>query len=135
MKTPDLGALTRALAKNRWALLVLIVGLALLALPRHAAADALTAAAPTPSPAGAPMAASGIPLDTECARLAELLSAVRGVGKTCVLLSDRGCVVVCEGADSADVRLDVTDAVAAYTGLGSDRIRILKMEITGGNAK
>ena len=37
-------------------------------------------------------------------------------------------VVVCAGAQRADVRLAVTNAVAAYTGLGSDRIRVEKMK-------
>jgi len=37
-------------------------------------------------------------------------------------------VVVCEGADSAAVRLRVTEAAAAYTGFGSDRITVLKMK-------
>ena len=42
--------------------------------------------------------------------------------------SDEGVAVVCEGASSARVRLDVVKAVSAYTGLGSDRIEVLGME-------
>ena len=125
MKGPDLGALTKALAKNKYVLLVLCVGLGLLLLPRGAGtreSESGTAAA-----SGLPMAASGIPLDAECARIAELLRTIRGVGAAEVLLSARGCVVVCEGADSAAVRLDVTDAVAVYTGLGANQIRVYKM--------
>ena len=80
------------------------------------------------------MAASGIPLAQECERIAALLRAIRGVGAAEVLLSANGCVVACAGADSAEVRLAVTDAVASYTGLGSDRICILKMT-SGGNQK
>ena len=132
MKSPDLSALTKALAKNRYVLLVLCVGLGLLLLPRGA--EKRDAAAPAAAGAGAPMQASGIPLDTECARIAALLRSVRGVGEVSVLLSSGGCVVVCEGADSAAVRLDVTNAVAAYTGLGSDKICIVKM-YSGGIAK
>ena len=48
MKGLDLGALTKALAKNKYALLVLCVGLGLLLLPRRASdggAPAETAAA------------------------------------------------------------------------------------------
>ena len=51
-----------------------------------------------------------------------------------VLLSSNGCVVVCTGADSPAVRLDVTNAVAAYTGLGSNEICIIKMK-SGGSEK
>lgn len=40
----------------------------------------------------------------------------------------RGAVVVCQGADSAAVRLAVVQAVAAATGLGTDRITVLKMK-------
>ena len=40
----------------------------------------------------------------------------------------RGAVVVCRGADSAAVRLAVVEAVANATGLGTDRITILKMK-------
>ncbi len=39
-----------------------------------------------------------------------------------------GAIVVCEGADSASVRLAVTQAVAKITGLGADNICVLKME-------
>lgn len=37
-----------------------------------------------------------------------------------------GALVVCEGADRADVRLAVTQAVGALTGLSSDRITVVK---------
>ena len=40
----------------------------------------------------------------------------------------QGAVVVCQGADRAEVRLAVVDAVAKATGLGTDRITVLKME-------
>ena len=40
----------------------------------------------------------------------------------------RGAVVVCQGADSAAVRLAVVEAVANATGLGTDRITVLKMK-------
>lgn len=39
-----------------------------------------------------------------------------------------GAVVVCEGADSASVRLAITQAVAKITGLGTDSICVLKMK-------
>ena len=40
----------------------------------------------------------------------------------------RGAIVVCQGADSAAVRLSVIEAVAKVTGLGTDRISVLKMK-------
>lgn len=39
-----------------------------------------------------------------------------------------GAVVVCDGADSASVRLRVIQAVSALTGLGSDKISVIKMK-------
>lgn len=40
----------------------------------------------------------------------------------------RGAIIVCQGADSAAVRLSVIEAVAKVTGLSSDRISVLKMK-------
>ena len=39
-----------------------------------------------------------------------------------------GAVVVCQGADSATVRLAIVEAVSKATGLGSDKITVLKMK-------
>ncbi len=39
-----------------------------------------------------------------------------------------GAIVVCQGADSPAVRLSVVEAVSKVTGLGSDRISVLKMK-------
>ena len=39
-----------------------------------------------------------------------------------------GAVVLCQGADSAAVRLAVVDAVGTATGLTSDKISVLKMK-------
>lgn len=39
-----------------------------------------------------------------------------------------GAIVLCQGADSADVRLAVTEAVSVATGLSSDKISVLKMK-------
>jgi len=40
----------------------------------------------------------------------------------------RGAVVLCQGADSAVVRYRVTKAVCSLTGLGSDKVTVLKMK-------
>lgn len=39
-----------------------------------------------------------------------------------------GAVVVCQGAENPTVRLAVSEAVAKATGLGTDRISVLKMK-------
>ncbi len=39
-----------------------------------------------------------------------------------------GAIVVCQGADSAKVKFAVIQAVSGVTGLGSDRISVLKMK-------
>lgn len=39
-----------------------------------------------------------------------------------------GAVVVCEGADSPSVRLAIVEAVADVTGIGADKISVLKMK-------
>lgn len=39
-----------------------------------------------------------------------------------------GAVVVCQGADLSAVRLAVTEAVASFTGLGADKITVIKMK-------
>ncbi len=40
----------------------------------------------------------------------------------------RGALVVCEGGDRAEVRLAVTEAVSALTGLSTDRITVAKWQ-------
>lgn len=64
---------------------------------------------------------------TEEARLEALLSQIEGVGEVEALLSDSGAAIVCQGADSAAVRLQIAQAVRCYTGLGADKIQIFKM--------
>ena len=39
-----------------------------------------------------------------------------------------GVVVVCEGADNPSLKLAIVDAVSKATGLGADRISVLKMK-------
>lgn len=40
----------------------------------------------------------------------------------------RGAIIVCQGADSPTVRLAIVEAVSKVTGLGVDRISVLKMK-------
>jgi stage III sporulation protein AG len=39
-----------------------------------------------------------------------------------------GAIIVCEGGDRAEVRLAIAEAVSHFTGLGMDRISVLKMK-------
>ena len=39
-----------------------------------------------------------------------------------------GAIIVCEGADSPAVRLAIVEAVSKVTGMGADRISVLKMK-------
>ena len=39
-----------------------------------------------------------------------------------------GAIIVCDGANSADVRLAITKAVSDFTGLGTDKIAVINME-------
>lgn len=39
-----------------------------------------------------------------------------------------GAIIVCDGANSADVRLEITKAVSDFTGLSSDKIAVISME-------
>ena len=99
----------------KYVLVVAAVGLALLLWPSG----------------GAGSGASDGPA-TEEARLGTLLSRMEGVGQTQVLLSENGAAVVCQGADSASVRLDITEAIRCYTGLGADKVVIFKMNESEG---
>jgi len=103
--------LLRRLADFRYALIVAAVGLVLMLWP--------SGAAKTEDSGGQ---------TGEEAHLAAVLRQIEGVGRTQVLLSDSGAVVVCEGADVPSVRLSVTQAVRCYTGLGANEVTILKIE-------
>ncbi|MCD7749970.1 MAG: hypothetical protein LUH42_07955 [Oscillospiraceae bacterium] len=100
--------LAERLGSWKYVLLVGLVGLALLAWPSGQSAGESDTA-------------------TEEARLEALLSQIEGVGEVSLLLSDSGAAIVCQGADSAAVRLEITEAVRCYTGLGADKIEIFKM--------
>ena len=51
-----------------------------------------------------------------------------GLIKTVIPPTYLGAIVVCQGGDQALVRLAVVQAVANVTGLGTDRITVLKMK-------
>lgn len=97
----------KKLDKFKYPLLVLAIGLGILLIP---------GSAPEKSIAGA-----------EEAALTSVLAKTEGVGEVQVILSEKGAVIVCAGADDAGTRLDIVTAVSTYTGFGSDRITILKL--------
>ena len=153
------------LKKNRYVLLVLLLGLVLMIVPGHKTEKETPQAAPT-TPAEENLSMSQ--------ELSELLSQIEGAGKVKVLLTvsqgertiyqsdqsgyssggmDRstvivtdenrsqsgliqqvlppvyqGAIILCQGADRSAVRLAVTEAVCKATGLGADRISVLKMK-------
>ena len=104
--------------KFKYPLIVLVVGVLLMLLPTGK----------THSPSASKNASD------EEARMEYVLSSVSGAGEVRSLLSESGAVIVCSGADDARVRLEITNAVCAYTGLTSDRVTILKIQDNIGEA-
>ena len=141
--------------KNKYALIVLAVGLLLILWPSGSKSEeASTEELTVPS----------FSLTREEDRLETQLAKIKGAGRVSVLLSIKGsasreladneegtlvisengkervvelyyvnpeyqgAVIVCDGAASADVRLRITSAVSSFTGLGTDRITVLGME-------
>jgi len=66
--------------------------------------------------------------DAESELLGMVLSESSGIGEAKILISKNGVIVVCAGADDPAVRLNIIHAVKSYTGFGSDKITILKLE-------
>ncbi|GHU91460.1 hypothetical protein FACS1894202_12930 [Clostridia bacterium] len=101
------------MGRYKYVALVIAVGLVLLLWPN--APPAQTPSAEEPVVAGD----LGQTLET-------LLTQTEGVGKVTVLLTQKGAVIVCDGAEDAVVRGRVTESVAAATGLGYDKISVIK---------
>ncbi len=122
MKVHDLSGLVKGLGKNKYILLAAGLALVLMLLPGGNSSSKAV------SGQGSALESSGIPMDTESARISDFLSKMEGVGQAEVLLSAEGAVVLCSGAEESAVRLKVTNAVSAYTGLGCDKITVIKMK-------
>ncbi len=153
--------------KYRYAILVLVIGLALMLLPSgNQVSKEETPSIKTPDQTTDPSK-----------ELSDILSQIQGVGKVQVLLTVKagettryqtddnistsengstvhkdtviitdssrneeplvvqvlppeylGAVIVCQGAENAAVRLAVVEAVCKATGLGADKITVLKMK-------
>ena len=140
-------------AKYKYVLIILLVGLILLLLPTGSRAKVKTVQAQTVSEQTQTQT-----IQAEEQRLTQLLQQINGAGQVQVLLSYRcsaerelatddsgeptiisagggaqeavelGAVVVCDGADSPQVQLAVTQAVAQFTGLSTDHISVLRKQ-------
>ena len=106
MKTDEMKNALRKLGKYRTPLIILLLGVLLMLLPTGKSAETNGETAPD---------------------MAQLLSCAEGVGEAMVLVSENGVVVVCRGADSAAVRLNILNAVHSCTGFSAEKITILKM--------
>lgn len=155
MKLPE--TLWSVIKKYRYAVLVVVLGLALMALPRSAKT------VPEPEPE------TQLQEKDFSQELSEILSRIDGVGRVEVLLTQAtgaetlyqadpgtgealdtvilskgsgqqeglirqvnpptylGAIIVCQGGDEPTVRLHVVEAVSRVTGLGADQISVLKM--------
>ncbi len=171
------GKVLKALKKYKYAVLILLLGIALLLLPSSSKKETKTQATEVPQTTAEDNTYAA---QTE-QRLTEMLSNIEGAGKVEVMLTLRtgsrtryltdtqnseetsdsgtqrtseqktvilsegsaydkaavsavdyplfqGALIVSEGADSASVKLALTQAVAALTGLSSDQITVVKMK-------
>lgn len=98
--------------KYKYPLIALAAGILLMLLPTGAKTETISAD-------------TGASKDEQ--RMEYVLSGIAGAGETRVLYTENGVVVVCDGADNAEVRLNLTNAVAAATGYKTDRIEVLKI--------
>lgn len=112
--------LRKAAEKYKYAIAVALLGVFLMLLPTGGVRGARSAPEPE--------ARASVQAEWERA-----LAAFEGVGRLHLVLrtepetqSVTGALVVCEGADSAKVRLELTRALGALTGLSSEKIAIVK---------
>lgn len=113
----ELSKLRAALGKYRYALAAALLGVALLTLP---AGNRRETRAVEASP-------------TVQSEMEAALAAFEGAGRLKLVLTVEpgterwaGAVIVCEGGGNAAVRLQLTQAVSALTGLSADRIAVVK---------
>lgn len=100
--------------KYKYLILVLFIGIILISLPTSSDTAACS---------GATYASE------EETRLEEVLSKIDGVGETAVLYSAEGITIVCEGAEKSSVKLNIINAVTAYTGYAVNKISVVKMKL------
>ncbi len=121
MSAETVEKLRRAAGKYKYAVAVGLLGVLLMLLPSGGSR----------SPRAAPDAPEGR-ADVR-AEMEAALSAFDGVGRLRLVLTGdaesgrwTGALVVCEGGDGAAVRLRLTQALTALTGLPSDKIAIVR---------
>ena len=109
-------------AKYKYVIAVVLLGVLLMLLPSGSRGETRNAASAVPETRG-----------TVQSEMEATLAAFDGVGRLRLMLATdpvtehwAGAVVVCEGAGSAAVRLQLTQAISALTGLPSDQIAIMK---------
>ena len=119
--SPTAEKLLAAAGKYKYAAAVAVLGALLMLLPLGGTREKQTAQ---------PAAESRGAVQSEMERA---LAAFDDVGRLRLVLTDDpatgrwlGALVVCEGGDGAPVRLHLTQAVSALTGLGADQIAIVK---------
>lgn len=150
--------LPEAVKKYRYVILVLVLGLVLMAIPNHTTDTGTTeppAPEPEKGPTVSETLSALLGQIDGVGRVKVMLTIAAGEetvyqtdassGSTTVIITDGsrnqqglvrqvnppvylGAVVVCQGAADPVVRLAVTEAVSKITGLGMDRISVLKMK-------
>ena len=142
------------IGKYRYVLLILLAGLALMLLPTSSGKSEMpTVPEPEPETMESRLekilsriqGAGQVAVMLTEADGGEVVYQTDGEGGDTVLVTDsarneqglvrtsrppvyQGAIVVCSGADSPSVCLAITEAVADVTGLGMDRITVLKLE-------
>lgn len=100
-------SLKETVLKYKYPLIILALGLLFLIFPSKQSANVVA--------------------ESEDVLLQQILACSKGIGDARLISSENGVVVSCEGANNAQVRLDIIRAVSSYTGFSSDKITILKM--------
>ena len=127
-------------AKYKYVLIILLAGLILLLLPTGSRTKAKTAQAAAVSEQTQPQTiqaeeqrcSAERELATDDSGEPTIISAGGGAQEAVELKTVSpqylGAVVVCDGADSPQVQLAVTQAVAQFTGLSTDHISVLRKQ-------
>ena len=109
-------------AKYKYVLAVVLLGVLLMLLPSGSRRETRSVDPAEPGTRG-----------TVQSEMEATLAAFDGVGRLRLMLTTApgterwaGAVVVCEGGGSAAVRLQLTQAITALTGLSSEKIAIMK---------
>lgn len=168
-KMPDgVGKFLSLLKKNKYVVIVLIVGVIILLIPTNSSDSGSDSQVDTDDTGT--QSALDFSVEQQEDRLSVALSEIQGVGDVTVVLSlkttmeqevavdedssggqetvtvstgsgtespvtkkyiypeYRGALIVAQGADNAEIRLEITQAVSALTGLGADKISVINKE-------